>query len=137
MSRNGRNPKSPAYQWYPADAAIDVTYRLLDDAERGNFHTLYDFAWMNDGIPADLESIAALLGRPLALVRRRWARIGKCWSPHPSKPGRLVNARQERERKSQADNRARRKASADAGNEARWGKPESDRIPHGLRSDSE
>lgn len=100
--KNGRKPKSPAYQWYPSDAAIDENYRLLDDAERGNFHTLYDFAWMNDGIPQDIESVAALLGRDVELMRARWIRLGKCWVPHPKKPGRLVNARQERERKSRA-----------------------------------
>lgn len=137
MSRNGRRPKSPAYQWYPADAAIDDTYRLLDDAERGNFHTLYDFAWMNDGIPADLESIAALLGRPLALMRRRWVRLSRCWMPHPTRPDRLVNARQERERSSQAENRERRKAAAERANEIRWSESDPNRTPIGSKSDSE
>lgn len=130
MARNGRNPKSPAYQWYPADAAIDEAYRLLDDAERGNFHTLYDFAWMNDGIPADLESIAALLGREVEVMRKRWLRLGRCWKPHPSRPDRLVNERQERERTSQTEYRERQR-----GNGLLGGRPKATRNP--LESQSE
>lgn len=137
MARNGRNPKSPAYQWYPSDAAIDLDYRLLDDAEKGNFHDLLDVAWMNDGIPDDIESIASLLGRSVAVMRKRWKRLGKCWAPHPSIPNRLVNNRQERERTSQVENRERRKAAAEAANAARWSESDTNRTKIGPESESD
>lgn len=137
MSRNGRNQKSPAYQWYPSDAAIDGDYQALADDERGIFHRLLDFAWMNDGIPADVGEVARILQRRRALVDRWWPRLSRMFVSHSSKVDRLVNKRQERERASQAENRERRKAASVRANAVRWSESEHDRSPIGTESDSD
>lgn len=128
--RNGRNPKSPAYQWYPCDAAIDEHYQLMTFEERGVFHGLLDLAWLNDGIPAGLDKLARLLKVTLERIKAWWPALAPCWVPHKTVADRLVNPRQERERSSQAEHRANRKAASEAGNAAKRARTVTESVTH-------
>lgn len=127
--RSGRNPKSPAFQFYPADFLSDGRTAAMTYEERGVLITLLSFAWLDGGIPADHSRIQRILRMNRAEFARVWAGIGQCFAPHPEKPEVLVNARMERERASQAENREARKAASRAANAVRWNKDGSDSDP--------
>lgn len=113
MSRSsGRNPKSPAYQWYPTDALTDARYAELTYEERGVFHALLDYAWLNDGLPTEPERLARLLRLSQADFDRVWVSVSRCFRPRVGDPSRLVNGRQEREREAQAEYSAKMRDNA-------------------------
>lgn len=103
MSRSGRNPKSPAFQWYPTDAMTDERYASMTYEERGVFHALLDYAWLNDGLPNDLDRLARLLRLAPADFERIWPAVSRCFREREGDPSRLVNGRQERERRAQVE----------------------------------
>jgi uncharacterized protein YdaU (DUF1376 family) len=115
--RNGRKPKSPAFQWYPPDALGDGEFAEMSFEARGLFITLLSYSWLNGGIPSDPKRITALVRATPAEFRRSWPAVSRCFKPKPDDAERLVNARQERERASQAANRERLQAAAEATNE--------------------
>lgn len=91
--------KLPYYKMYPSDAESDENFRLMDDAERGFYWRCLNHAWLHSAsLPADLVEISRALSTPLAIVKKRWMRVGKCWLPHPEQEGRLINSRQWKER---------------------------------------
>ena len=136
MTRNGRNPKSPAYQWYPTDALTDARYAELTYEERGIFHALLDYAWLNDGIPCEPERIARLLRLSQADFDRVWVAVCRCFRAKDGDGSRLVNGRQERERQAQVDNRDTNSTKGKKGADARWGaKPDASTAPEGCQSD--
>lgn len=118
-SRNGRKPKSPAFQWYPPDALGDGEFAEMSFEARGVFITLLSYSWLNFGIPADPKRIAALLRATPAEFNRCWPIVSRCFRLKSDDPTRLENPRQERERVSQAENRARRLAASEAANAAK------------------
>ena len=87
----------PYFRWFPSDASSDEKYKSLNDAELGFFHRCLDHSRVNNGIPADLNELAALFGRTRAKLENVWGKVQRCW--YPSEDGtRLLNARQEKER---------------------------------------
>lgn len=130
--RNGRNAKSPAYQWYPGDAMSDTAYAGLSLEEEGAWRRLYDFAWMNDGLPEDEEAIRRLLRCDARTFARIWPAVSLSYPV--ADDGRRRNPRQERERLAQSENRNARRDAAKAGNAVRWGS-QTDRNAIPLRSD--
>lgn len=52
----------PAYQEYPSDLLANEKYRLMSLEERGLFHTLRHYCWVNGSVPATIEEISELLG---------------------------------------------------------------------------
>ena len=114
--------KSPAFQWYPRDFETDQVVILMDNAQRGIYLRFLNSSWLNEGIPADVESLAVLAGEPLSKFRKMWPRISQKWVPKEGDPSKLVNPRQERERKSQLENIAKASESGRVGAEKRWGR---------------
>lgn len=67
----------------------------MDDREFGFYMRCLNHSWLNRGLPADLQEVARIIGRPEAYVTRVWPRVGKCFEEHE---GRLVNPKQEEQR---------------------------------------
>ncbi len=87
--------KPPAFQWYPKDADTDENIRMMDDAEYGFYGRCLNHSWVNEGLPGTIEDIARVLQRPLAVAKKRWERVGRCFE---LVDGRYRNPRQERDR---------------------------------------
>lgn len=114
--------KSPAYQWYPRDFQADEHVRLMTFEQRGIYRELLDHAWLHGSIPSDLTILSRLLGNGITPRRlgRLWPAIKPCWSG--MEPGRLVNARQERDRAELNAFRVERSETGKRGADARWAK---------------
>ncbi len=71
----------------------------MSDEELGFYHRCLNFAWINNGIPADPGARARALRRNRHQADARWTtRVASRFLPHGQRPGYLVNARQETER---------------------------------------
>ena len=92
--------KSPAFQWYPKDCDSDEKVRAMDDREFGFYVRCLNHSWLNDGLPADLDRLSVVMHRTRSYVGRVWPALIGCFE---EQNGRLVNPRQERERKSQSE----------------------------------
>src|SRR5687767_2830230 len=88
-------PKPPAFQWYPKDCDTDEKVRGMDDREFGFYVRCLNHSWLNDGLPADLDELARVIGRPKAYVSKMWVRVGRCFF---QREDRLYNIRQEGQR---------------------------------------
>jgi uncharacterized protein YdaU (DUF1376 family) len=89
----------PYFKWYPADAETDDFYSSLTDEELGVYHRLLNRSWINDGIPSNPEEIRSLLRRRPDSFRKIWEKISKKWITSPRDTSKLVNQRQEEERR--------------------------------------
>lgn len=54
--------RPPAYQEYPSDLLANENYKLMEMDERGLFHSLRHYCWVNESIPANESALADLLG---------------------------------------------------------------------------
>lgn len=91
----------PYFKWYPADAEGDDFYSLtLSNEELGIYHRLLNRSWMNDGVTADLDALAAFCRMGRKQFDKSWEKIGKRWVVSPRDKTKLVNPRQEQERES-------------------------------------
>lgn len=107
--------KSPAFQFYASDFLGSRRVRMMTLEDRGAYITLLADSWAEDGLPADLSEVAALLNlnENSSKFKRIWERIGPAFDRDGDK---LRNARQELERSKQAENRAKKVQAA----ESRW-----------------
>ena len=87
----------PYFKWFPADAETDNFYASLSDEEVGVYHRLLNRSWINDGIPADPETLRALVHRTPASFKKLWEKLSSRWIESPRDKNRLVNPRQESE----------------------------------------
>jgi|GEM_PF-6009845 len=93
--------KSPAYQWYPKDIMTSERVALLSLIEEGAFRRALDSCWLQGSIPADPEKLAVVIGKKC--TKKIALAIVHLFIPHPNDPTRLINERQEVERKKQKD----------------------------------
>lgn len=101
--RNGRREVLPSFQLYPSDFASSPKFRRMTLEERGAYLTLLLDSWMDRGLEPD--SIADRLGvEPEDAARLMAGALGRCFE---LRGGRLVNPRQERERRVVEDFRAK------------------------------
>jgi len=107
----------PYYKMYPADCDADEHFRLMTFEQRGQYWTLLNHAWLNDGLPPAVDDIRDLCRLPQADFDRMWERVSKCFELID---GRLRNRRQERER---AEVRSKSEQSADAARKMHARKP--------------
>jgi hypothetical protein len=122
------------FKCYPDDFELDEVVRLMDDADLGFYWRCIFHAFREGSIPADIETLARVMGRPVDYVRERWRTVGVKWQPHPEDPSRLVNPRLERERLAANDYwRERsdlgRKAARKRWNAGRMPEVDASRIP--------
>ena len=113
----------PYFCWYPADFDVDENVKLMDLEQIGLYALCLNHAWINGSLPADTEEIRRAMKVPRAQFTRAWARVSKCFITHPEEQGRLVNSRQEKERKmAQAKSDAAREAGVRSGEARRNGR---------------
>lgn len=102
----------PAYQWYPKDHFADPAMTLAPLEAEGLYRRLYDYAWLENGLPDDL---AYLHGISKCRSRKKfdelWAIIAHKFPVSPD--GRRRNPDQERQRKERKKFSQSRKAAAD------------------------
>jgi uncharacterized protein YdaU (DUF1376 family) len=110
--------RSPAFQFYPKDFLTDENVVVMSLLERGAYITLICQCWIDGTIPADPERLAKMCGSPLSAFRKLWPALERCFVAARNTPDRLIHPRLERERKKQADFRARQ-----AENGAKGGRP--------------
>ena len=119
-----RQPKLPAFQFYPLDYLADMRVQAMSWEARGVYWTLCCLYWVERGLPDSPDYLAAALG----LSRRRWDKlwpeIAPCFtSGHKG----LRHKRLEAERAKQAAYRAKCSAGGKLGMARRWAKtPKSD-----------
>lgn len=85
--------------------------------ERGLFHHALNYAWMNDGLPADDGEVGRILKATVREFRTAWPRVRQCFQ---EAEGKLRNKRQEEDRADAIEKG--RKASASANR--RWAQSE-------------
>lgn len=116
--KSGRKAKSPAFQWYPSDAASDEKYAPLTCLEVGAFHLLLNYQWLNGPLPDDAAILARLCKLDAQDFQRVWPMVGRCFPVFGD--GKRASPRLEAEREFQAENREARVKAGSRGNAARW-----------------
>lgn len=115
--------KSPAYQWYPKDILSDSRVAAMTNEVEGIYRRLLDHAWLEDGLPADLDLIAPLCKvNSRKRFRQLWMQLDPLFPVWPD--GRRRNKRQEKERTKQKDHSEVRREAAGA----RWRKVHEKRL---------
>lgn len=112
-------PKSPAFQFYPADWLADEKVSCLSIEEEGAYIRLLSYCWREGSIPADTESLCRLAKGCHADAIEK---VKKLFAQHPSLPGRLESKRLNKEIVKQENYRKSQSASGLRGAEKRWGK---------------
>lgn len=105
----------PYFKLYPADFLSDPPVIAMSDEELGFYWRCLLVAWLDDGIPEDRKALAKLMRTTPKRIERLWPAMENLWV-HGRK-GKLVNPRQEKERK-KATKKSRAAVNAA---EARWG----------------
>jgi hypothetical protein len=85
----------PYFRWWVARAETDDNYRAMTDQELGFYHRCLNLAWVNGGLPADLDALARLMRVRRSYLDKLWPAVGKCWFEND---GKLLNRVQESER---------------------------------------
>lgn len=114
--------KNPAMLLYGEDFYSDEAVRLMSLEQEAIYMRLLWHAWREGSIPAGVEDLAALVDVPVKRFKKLWPLIAKKWVPAHGEAGRLVNKRQEQERKRLAERARRLSENGRNGNEKRWGK---------------
>lgn len=117
--RNGRNARSPAFQFYPGDFLSDSKVASMNIAERGLYITLLCHQWIDGPLSSDPDLLARLGHTTREEFDKVWPMVSRCFQPCAGKC--LQNPRLEREREFQAEGRARRLAASAVANAAKSG----------------
>jgi uncharacterized protein YdaU (DUF1376 family) len=115
--------RSPAFQFYPREFVGDLDVAALTLEEVGFYTLLLCYAWLKDGLPADMPRLARALRVAPSKFDKLWVVIGEKFPVAPD--GRLRNERQEEEREKQRRHREERSLSGRKGNEKRYGEARS------------
>jgi hypothetical protein len=84
--------RPPAYQEYPSDLLANEHYKLMDLDERGLFHTLRHYCWVNESIPANESSLAELLNLTESYLDKTFShRVRSFFCKHDTDPTRLIS----------------------------------------------
>jgi uncharacterized protein YdaU (DUF1376 family) len=90
--------KSPAFQFYAAEYLADENVQIMTLEEEGIYIRLLAFCWREGSIPEDENTLSMLCkGGSTTLI----ARVKKRFIPSEEKPGRMIHARLEMERRKQ------------------------------------
>lgn len=122
---------APAFQFYPSDFLNSPKVRRMSKTERGVYITLLCLDWMDDGLPTDLDQMAADIHMPVKQLRAMWENsyLGQCFI---ERDGRYYNERLERERDKQSEFRRR---ASDHGKKG--GRPKANPLPDGKGTESQ
>ncbi len=93
--------KSPAYRWYPRDILGSLRVAAMTASEECWYRRALDFAWLNDGLPADPAKLSRIIGKKCTV--RGAEAVLSMFVPSPNDPEIYVNERQEMERQKQKE----------------------------------
>ena len=96
--------KSPAFQFYVNDWLSSTQISLMTPSEEGAYIRLLCYAW-NDpdcSIPDNDEILAALSRLGEGWLKGGSRVVRKCFQPHPTIPGKLINLRLLKEKEKQS-----------------------------------
>jgi uncharacterized protein YdaU (DUF1376 family) len=116
--KKSREP-APAFQFYPKDFLSDSRFAAMTLEQRGALFTLISFCWLEGSIASDVGVLARLLGIRRSKMHRIWPALEHCFEADPSVPGRLLHPRLERERRRQAEFRAKQRRNGQRGGRPR------------------
>ena len=114
--------KLPYFKWYPSEAEVDDDWRAMTMAQRGLFVTLLNVSWMNNGLPMEDERIARIAGLSLEDFSDLWAAVKVKFIERDC---RLVNERQEKDRREVVSKSNKSRQSA----ESRWSIRNANALP--------
>jgi hypothetical protein len=84
--------RPPAYQEYPSDLLANEHYKLMDLDERGLFHTLRHYCWVNESIPANESLLAELLNLTESYLDKTFShRVRNFFCKSDTDPSRLIS----------------------------------------------
>jgi uncharacterized protein YdaU (DUF1376 family) len=134
MTRNGRNPKSPAFQWYPGDFLADPVVQAMTALERGVFITLISAQWLDGPLPNDPPFLARVCKLTDEEFADAWKMVGRKF--HEIDGDRLANPRLEREREFQQEGKKRLDEGAAKAREAKQAKSEAEarNVAEGVKT---
>lgn len=118
--------KSPSFQGYPGDCDTNEDVKAMDDAEFGFYMRCLNHAWLNDGLPADFDELARVMGKTKKISKDFGQGSGK-FLVHD---GRFVNPRQEKQRSSARDLAGSKRSAA----KARWDKRHVQRTSNAIQN---
>lgn len=111
--------KAPAYSWYPKDYETDEAVKFMTYEQEGIYRRLLDHQWLHGGIPTDVQQIAKLVPK---VSLRKFKQLWPGFADKFQRQGdRLINARLERQRKSQKDFQDSASENGKKGADKRWG----------------
>lgn len=108
----------PAFQLYARDW-LSGDARMMSHAEKGVFIDLLCFAWLEEGLPADPERLARVVGLSGRDFEKLWPAIAPNFTADDE--GRLRNPRQEVYRAELKAFKDERSEAGKRGAAARWG----------------
>ena len=81
--------KAPAFQFYPKDWLSSLSVTLMTAEQEGAYIRLLCYCWDSGdcSLPADEEQLIKMS----RISKGGWEMVGKCFIPHPEKPGFLTN----------------------------------------------
>lgn len=88
----------PYYAMYPIDFDEDKHVLPMSLSEAGLYILALNEAWKRGSIPDDPKALALAIRRDPKEVKKAWTAVSSLWVGN-GEPGRLVNPRQEKERK--------------------------------------
>lgn len=84
--------RPPAYQEYPSDLLANENYKLMEMEERGLFHSLRHYCWVNESIPANESALAELLGLTESYLDKIFSRrVRSFFCKSEADPNRLIS----------------------------------------------
>jgi len=110
---------SPAYLWYPKDVLSSGRISELSAAEECWYRRALDRSWLDDGVPADPAKCAAQIGKnctPKAAEKI----LQMFFDPKRNDVSRMINERQEKERKLLNQKRKQKSEAGKRGMAKRW-----------------
>jgi hypothetical protein len=93
--------KSPAYRWYPKDILGSLRVAAMTAAEECWYRRALDFAWLNEGIPADPVRLSRIVGKKCTKAGAEI--VLSMFTPSPTDSKIYINERQEIERQKQKE----------------------------------
>lgn len=111
--------QSPALLWYPNDILSSGRVNALSPLEELWYRRALDHCWMSDGMPADPQEFAGWVGRGCT-VEAAEKIIARFFHPHKKDPSKVVNNRQEKERKLLQQKRKQKSEAGKRGMASRW-----------------
>ena len=127
-----KSSKAPAFQFYPKDFLGSSSVGRMSLEAIGAYTLLLCYAWLDKGLPTETEELARLARLPHRQFLKMWSGpLGKCFT---QRSGKLVNDRQEDERRKQKEFRDKQAKNGEQGGRPKKSKPDVTQNNPGLSS---